>query len=1107
MIAAKHLVVASLTIAGLCVPCAGSASAAEPAPGWSVRSTTQPTNFQPGDAAEGCIGLENSAPGPCDFYTVVLTNTGAEASDGSTITLTDTLPPGITTAKTPFERVDPISQFAITKWNCSPGAGQTVVTCTTSAAVPALNQADAIEIPIAVDAGVEQGVLENHLEASGGGAASPAAGDTPTPISAALASFGPIDFTASALDPGGALDTAAAGHPGALVAAFDFPSASTDFGAQISAYPLDGAIRQTIVDLPAGLVGNPQAAPRCTLTDLANFGDCPADTQVGILGLVEPPLGQPGAETNLPIFNIVPEHGYPAEFGVFDPILERAALLYASVVGNGAETHVRVTSQNLPRALPLNGVSTVFFGDPAVKDGTPTSPIAFATAPADCSQPSFTTTIHIDSWNHPGATNADGTPDFSDPNWKRATAQSPPVSGCGKLQFNPTISLQPDTSQPSSPAGLNVDLQVPQTTDPSELATPPLRTATVTLPEGMSVSPSAAEGLQGCSDAQLELGSNDPPSCPEGSEIGTVLVHTPLLDHTLPGVVYLGTPLCGPCTDADAADGRMLRLFMVIDDPVTGTVVKLPGTVMANPGTGQLTATFADNPQLPFDDLKLAFKSGPRATLSTPASCGTFTSTADLSPWSAPFTPDALLQSSFTIAGCGAPQFAPSFTAQTVNNQAGAFSPFTLSFSRQDADQQFSALSVTLPPGVLAKLAGVPLCPDADANAGSCPGASQVGSVSSGAGPGSHPFFLPGKVFLTGPYRGGPYGLVVEVPAIAGPFNLGTVVVRQAIYIDPHTAQASVVSNPLPRILDGIPLQIRAVDVTIDRPGGFTFNATSCEPMQVAATLTSIGGRSAPVSSRYQSANCSALPFRPSFKVSTQGKTSKANGASLNVKVGQGAGEAHIHRVDVSLPLALPSRLTTLQKACAEAQFAANPAGCPDASNVGTAVARTPVLNAPLMGPAYLVSHGGAAFPDLDIVLQGEGITIDLTGNTDIKKGITFSRFETVPDAPISSFELNLPEGPHSALAANRSLCSPTKLVTKRERIAVRRHGRTVHVMRSVKVRVPEQLLMPTTIFGQNGTEVRQSTKIGVTGCPKKTTVEKKGKAKKHSTRKRKKRQ
>jgi hypothetical protein len=393
-----------------------------------------------------------------------------------------------------------------------------------------------------------------------------------------------------------------------------------------------------------------------------------------------------------------------------------------------------------------------------------------------------------------------------------------------------------------------------------------------------------------------------------------------------------------------------------------------------------------------------------------------------------------------------------------------------------------------MPEGLIGKIAGITECADTQANAGSCPATSQIGTATAAAGAGSHPYWQSGPVYLTGPFSGAPFGLSVVVPAKAGPYNLGNIIVRAGIYIDPHTAQVTVVPGALPQNIDGVPLRVKTVNVTVGGAGNFTLNPTSCEPMQIDATITGTGGTSAAVSSRFQAANCANLSFHPSFTVSTHGNTSKANGASLNVKVAQKPSEANIHKVDVQLPLALPARLTTLQKACTEAQFNTNPAGCPPASNVGTAIAHTSVLNSPLTGPAYLVSHGGAAFPDLDIILQGEGITIILTGNTDIKKGITYSKFETIPDAPISSFELHLPQGPHSALAANANLCAPTKTKTVRKRVTVRRKGRTLHLVRKVRQLVPESLQMPATIVGQNGAEIHQDTKIAVEGCARKST-------------------
>jgi hypothetical protein len=596
----------------------------------------------------------------------------------------------------------------------------------------------------------------------------------------------------------------------------------------------------------------------------------------------------------------------------------------------------------------------------------------------------------------------------------------------------------------------------------------------------MSVNPGVADGLQGCSDAQISLFSADPAICPDASQIGTAEVHTPLLDHPLAGAVYIGTPLCNPCNDADAASGRMLRLFIQVNDPQSGVVVKLPGTVSANPSTGRLIATFKNNPQLPFSDLKLQFKGGPRAPLATPQTCGVFTTTSDLEPWSAPETPDATPSSSFGVSWDGAggacpasPPFAPSFTAGTVMPKAGGYSPFTLTLARADREQDLSQVQVHMAPGLLGTLSSVPLCGEPQAGLGTCSQASRIGTTTVAAGAGSDPFYLSGPVYLTGPYNGAPFGLSVAVPAVAGPFNLGTVVVRAAITIDPLTAAVTVTSGALPQIIDGVPVRLRTVNVTVDRPG-FIFNPTSCSAQAVTATIGSAQGATAAVSSPFAAGGCASLPFKPRFTASTQAKTSKAGGASLDVKVAYPAGQANIRSVKVDLPKQFPSRLTTLQKACVAAVFEANPASCPAASVVGIARAVTPVLPVTLTGPAYLVSHGGAAFPDLVVVLQGEGVRVDLTGATLIKKGITSSTFKTVPDVPISSFELYLPQGKYSVLGANLPASAKYSLC-----------GQT--------------LAMPTAITGQNGAVLKQTTKIAVTGCPK--AKKKKTKARKASHR------
>jgi hypothetical protein len=906
-----------------------------------------------------------------------------------------------------------------------------------------------------------------------GGSAPEASTDTENAITSAPPAFGIANFSTHIAGVDGAGDTQAAGHPYELTTRIDLATelritAQGSFGPTGVEDPKD-----IVVDLPLGFLGSARAAPQCTLAQLssgtvATEQNCPPDTQVGHIR--SEPSGS--ASVDSPIYNLIPERGAAAEFGYLDA-LNGSHVLYARVVPSRAGYIVQVTSSDIPQ-IQLQDVTVTFFGDPAAKDGNGNTPVALFTNPAQCSGQSLVTTAYMDSWQQPGRFNADGTPDLSDPRWVSVTAQSPPVTGCNQLEFTPTLSVQPETSVADSPTGLHFGLEVPQTEDPGALATPPLENATIQLPPGLTVDPSSAHGLGACSPTQIGwLGdtptdfTSDPPACPAASKIGTVEVTTPLLPNPLTGAVYLATQNENPFHS-------LLAGYLVVDDPPTGVVIKIPGNFTLDANTGQITGVFDDNPQLPFSKLRVQFKGGTTGALATPEGCGVFTTIATLMPWSAPDSgPPASPSDSFaTSAGC-VNGFAPTFTALTTSPVAGAFSPFTLSFSRSDTDQGISGLTVTLPPGLLADIANTALCPEpalvharsnsavAEASTPSCPAASQVGTVQAGVGPGPNPFFVPGRIYLTGPYKQGPYGLAVVVPAIAGPFDLGTVVVRQAIEIDPHDAHVTVTSDPFPTIIDGIPLRLRRVDATVDRPS-FTFNPTNCTPTAIAGRLTSVDGFAAAVASRFQAGECGRLSFKPSFTVFTQSKTSKANGASLHVKVAYPkapfGSRANIGKVKVDLPKQLPSRLTTLQKACTAAVFEANPAACPPGSVVGQGTAVTPVLKNPLTGPAYLVSHGGEAFPDLVIVLQGEGITLDLVGNTDIKKGITSSTFNAVPDAPISTFDLVLPVGPHSVFAAY---------------LPVKAKGSMCG----------QSLSMPTAITGQNGAQVTQSTKIAVTGC------------------------
>ncbi len=1066
----RHAVVLLVVLATFCILLAGvsSAAAAFPAAGWSVNATARASSFSAAENAACLKSLAEPEPDPsrCDAYEVTVRDAGSVAGDGSMITVADSLPAGLTVKAIQFKWSGLPAEDGGPNANLAEFGFCTMVPlqCQLSTSELGLQPVapdDILEMRVSVTVQGATGVLRDTATVSGGGVPE-ASASVQNVVSDTLPLFGFESFGAPIVGVDGLADTQAGGHP------YEFTTV-IDPNTVFRLTPETGGVRATsikdvrdvVVDLPLGFLGSALAAPTCTLTELASVERCPADTAIG--HLKTKPIGV-GPRVDSPIYNMVPERGVAAEFGYYD-VLQGSHVLYASVVPTPAGYVLRTIAPDVPQ-ITLTSIEANLYGNPAERDGTGNTPMAFFTNPASCSGAPLVTSIHMDSWQNPGRYSADGTPDFSDPAWASATSESPPVTGCNLLHFEPTLGVQPETTMADSPTGLEVELKVPQHEQSGTLATPPLRDATVTLPAGLTVNPSSATGLGACTEAQIGLGNAAQPSCPESSKIGTVEVRTPLVEGVLTGSIYLAAQNENPFH-------TLLAGYIVIDDPTTGVVVKVPGNLTPDPGTGQITGSFKDSPQFPIGDVKLHFFGGARGELSTPQACGTYTSTSDLMPWSAPDSgPDATPSSSFPIdTGC-VTGFAPAFVAGSTNTQAGGYSPFALSLSRTDADQNLAGLTVTLPPGLLGKIAGIPLCSDADANAGSCPAASQVGSVNVGAGVGPNPLFVGGKAYLTGPYNGGPYGLVVQVPAVAGPFDLGVVSVRQSLRIDPHTAQVTAVSDPFPTILDGIPLRVRRVDVTFDRPG-FTFNPTNCNVMAITGSVSSTQGANSGVSSRFQAGGCRELLFKPSFKVSTQANTSKKQGASLDVKVGYPKGtQANIHSVAVSLPKQLPSRLTTIQQACPAATFAANPAACPAGSNIGVATATTPVLAAPATGPAYLVSHGGAAFPDLVVVLQDEGVTLDLVGSIDIKHGVTSSAFNAVPDVPVSSFELKLPEGPHSGLAAvlpakaKGNMCGTS-------------------------------LAMPTTLTGQNGAVVKQTTKITVTGCGKAKAVKKKPKHRK----------
>ncbi|HXB64670.1 MAG TPA: hypothetical protein VNV42_07320 [Solirubrobacteraceae bacterium] len=998
-------------------------------------------------------------------------------------------------------------------------------------------------------------VLTDDVVVSGGGATGSVAASATSPVSAQPPSFEVGQFSFEPDGPEAGLSGGAGGHPWSVTAMLGVPSVLAPEGSKKSSVetnyePVEN-IKNVVVELPLGFLGDPQALGsraegECTQTELAADTEegaaekCPTGSQVGVLGVTGSALATGEFEFSeredngdaSPVFNVIPEEGFPAEFGF--SYAHQAIYMYASVVHTPEGYRLRIDVPGLPTALETISTTLTLFGEPGLLNGSG-STAAFLSNPADCSGEPLKARVELESWDDPGHPVS------------RETTAYPTLTGCNLLQLGasvgaslmsaPSAASEEGTAQADTPSAFTTVLSIPQTSGFSETASPPLKSATVTLPAGVSLNPAAGQGLVGCQPEGPEginIGSDDvgpggqdfgdPEAtelgaghaggddskyddglyhtasghCPAASTVGTVEAVTPDLAEPLRGHMYVATPKCGgagqpACTEASATNGELFGVYLEIAG--SGVIVKLPGSLSADPQTGQLTVSFKENPQFPVSELKLQVHGGPRAPLANPQTCGQVSTNSVLEPWGAPQARSVTSTSAFTVTGCGATMpFAPSFAAGTTNPAASAYSPFTLTLSRQDGEQDLTGLEETMPPGLLAKLAGVALCGEAQANSGTCGPENQIGTVTVLAGAGSEPLVETGRIYLTGHYNNGPFGISVVVPAVAGPFNLGNVVVRGSIRINPSTAQATVVSNPFPTIVDGVSLRVKTINVTLTREG-FTFNPTNCAQQHVTAKVSAEQGATANVSYPFQATGCTGLPFKPSLTASTQGQTSRPDGASLTVKVAQSAGEANIHAVDLQLPVALPARLSTLSKACTEAQFVADPAGCPASSVIGTAIARTPLLNSPLSGPAYIVSHGGAAYPDVEFVLQGEEVEIVLDGGTSIKKGILYSSFETVPDAPIASFETVLPEGSHSGLTANgKNLCkaTTTKTVRVRERITIRIHGHPKHTTRYVKrtIKTPRPLTMPTTITAQNGATIKQNTTITPTGCPthKKTT-------------------
>jgi hypothetical protein len=1067
----RLLALAAITL--LAAFCGTAAAAEVEAPGMTISSVSTPTNFVPGDTANPYT------------YEVRIDNLGGAPTDGSPITITDTLPAGLTVERTELnvryaggEVGGSIDLGTTSLCETDPGASVTVK-CTLPTEFPTPEFADTDDEPsvlfpgeellmtiyVSPETASEGEALVNHAVVEGGGVPVVSA-TSENEASATPAPVGFEVFNASVTGADGQPVTQAGSHPYAYTTSYSVNTRRKPEGADgPEIVAAGGDTKEIRVKLPPGLVGNPTSTPRCTLQQFNTLhlyqpfpqatsiqlqaNECPDASMIGYVILQR---GEGTSVNAIPIFNLVPPPGQPAQLGLH--ILQIPIFLDASV-RSGGDYGVDATLSNLSEAKQILSASVTLWGtpgDPRHDDvrgrclnevaasfpnnaiglcPTGETPVPFWRLPSECTA-SMSQTMRMSTWTD---------------SLFEGTSPGSPASGCSSVEFEPGLQARPSTDVADSPTGLHVDVHVPQNQDYEGLGTADLEDTVLTLPKGMAVNPASANGLGTCSEAQAGVTSDpgvrpitftpDAAQCPAAARIGSVEVDTPLVDHPLPGGVYVATPHANPF-------GSLLALYIAVADPETGVVIKLPGEVHADPQTGQLTTVFSETPQQPFDDFKVDLFGGPLAALRTPAVCQTYTSTSRMTPYSAPESgPPATPSDSYAISkapgggSCatseGARPNAPAFSAGTEAPIARAYSPFIVRLHREDGSQEFSSVTVTPPPGLLGKLAGIPYCPDADLAAAeaksgrqelaapSCPAGSQVGTVNVAAGAGPAPYNTQGRAYLTGPYKGAPLGLAVITPAAAGPYDLGTVVSRVALRVNPETAQITANSDPIPHILQGIPLDVRTIEVKLDRPD-FTLNPTNCDPLAFSGLETSTLGQGASLAQRFQVAECGALKFAPKLSLRLKGKTNRGAHPSLRAVLTMPAGGANIAHAAVALPHSEFIDQGHFQTICTRVQFAAKQ--CPAGSVYGFARAYSPLLEQPLEGPVYLRSSSHK-LPDLVAALDGQ-IHVDVVGRVDSVRGGIRSTFESVPDAPVTRFVLTMQGGNKGLFVNSTNICKGT---------------------------------------------------------------------------------
>jgi hypothetical protein len=967
-------------------------------------------------------------------------NTGDAALTGN-LTIRYTFPAAVTL-------VDPEADGSPTP-TCTP-TGQVDECVIDTAGIP-LGRTMTYRTVTLVDPGAT-GTLTGEIEVSGGGASN----SVTVPLSFGTDPLGP--FAIDSFDVGLTDNPTQSGSvPSQIATSAEIRSEATsnfDFPTFTVVSPPE-SFRDVVVHIPPGFVGYPTLPARCTATQLAERSttsgigaqvpNCTRDSQIG-LALVN------GKDT-VPVYNLAPPRGAPAAFG----------FVYQGLVVNlrakvrPSDNGLDIVTSGAPSAVPISKFEVQLWGVPSdsrydrvraeCTEGLYGAAVAgalcsssavrssFLRLPTSCGDP-LVWGMDIYTYQHPTTVHP-------------ATTTTPALTGCGLNPFNPSLDLLPSALAPHASSGVDTTLVMPQ--DPVNGIMPSdIRRVSVVLPEGLTINPSSADGLQACADSDLKLRQEGAATCPPGSKIGTVTVKTPLLDHPIGGSVFLRTQ-----NSDDPESGELFRLAIELRSDDDGLAIRLPGAIRVNPMTSQLTTTFDDLPQLPIAAMDLHFKTGSRAPLATPSVCGTYTTQVDFVGWS---NATAHNSSSFLVSGCKAPQFAPTLRAGVENPSAGASSPFRVAIDRSDDDQWFRSVTIDTPKGLLARVKDAQRCSNDAANAGTCPAGSLIGHATVGAGVGTNPFFVAnGRVYLTTSYRGAPYGLAVVVDAIAGPLNLGTVVVRQAINVDQRTAQLSVVSDPFPTILKGVPLRIRSVRVAVDKPH-FMVNPTNCSKQQIGGSATSVEGRTAPLRSSFQVANCKNLKFAPRLSLTAGGRghTRRGNSTPLKAVLTQTPGQSNMKSVKVSLHSPpISALLNVVNRACTLSEYQA---GRCQKAKAGNAVAWTPLLKDPLKGGAFFVKHPGRPLPDLMVALRGD-ISLDLVGRVTTPGGTSLATsFDTIPDAPVSRFALSIVAGSHGPLGVSGNFCS--------------RRG--------------PKATADVTMVGQNGDQVTKSLRLHINGCAKK---------------------